>query len=182
MSETVAGLSPSQTVGPYLSIGLLGDVVTPELVPRATADAILIRGRLLDGAGDPVPDGMIEIWQADPTGRFPEAGDAFTGFGRSGTVDEGRFELVTLKPGRVPHPDGGLQAPHLSVSVFARGLLKRLATRMYFPDEAAANEADPVLALLPPERRSTLVAVQADGFLQFDIRLQGPGETVFFAV
>jgi protocatechuate 3,4-dioxygenase alpha subunit len=182
MSSPLAGLSPSQTVGPYLGIALLGEVVTAELVPRDAPEAIVIRGRLLDGAGVPVPDGMIEIWQADPAGRYAETGDGFTGFGRSGTVDEGRFELVTVKPGPVPHPSGGLQAPHLAVSVFARGLLKRLATRMYFPDEAAANDADPVLTLLPPERRSTLVAVQADGFLQFDIRLQGPGETAFFAV
>ena len=108
--------------------------------------------------------------------------EGFAGFGRSGTEDEGRFELVTVKPGAVPYPDGRLQAPHLVVGVFARGLLKRLATRMYFPDEEAANAADPVLALVAPERRATLVAVQEDGFLRFDIRLQGAGETVFFAV
>ena len=151
----------------------------------------MIRGRLLDGAGDPVPDGMVEIWQASPAGRYSHPADArddlvveegFAGFGRSGTEDEGRFELVTVKPGAVPYPDGRLQAPHLVVGVFARGLLKRLATRMYFPDEEAANAADPVLALVAPERRATLVAVQEDGFLRFDIRLQGAGETVFFAV
>ena len=191
MTSAPPGLSPSQTVGPYLSIGLLRDVVTPEVVPRDDPGALVIRGRLLDGAGDPVPDGMVEIWQASPAGRYSHPADAredlaleegFAGFGRSGTEDEGRFELVTVKPGAVPYPDGRLQAPHLVVGVFARGLLKRLATRMYFPDEEAANAADPVLALVAPERRATLVAVQEDGFLRFDIRLQGAGETVFFAV
>jgi protocatechuate 3,4-dioxygenase alpha subunit len=188
---TELGLTPSQTVGPYLSIGLLREVVTPEVVSRDDPRAIVIRGRLLDGAGAPVPDGMIEVWQANEAGRYAHASDprdelsleeGFLGFGRSGTEEEGRFELVTLKPGVVPHPDGRLQAPHLVVGVFARGLLKRLATRMYFPDEERANAADPVLALLPPERRSTLVAIQDDGFLRFDIRLQGGAETVFFAV
>ena len=191
MTSVSPGLSPSQTVGPYLSIGLLRDVVTPELVSRDDPGAIVIRGRLLDGAGAPVPDGMVEIWQANAAGRYshpadaredPAVEEAFAGFGRSGTEDEGRFELVTVKPGAVPYPDGRLQAPHLVVGVFARGLLKRLATRMYFPDEEAANAADPVLALVAPERRATLVAVQKDGFLRFDIRLQGAGETVFFAV
>jgi protocatechuate 3,4-dioxygenase alpha subunit len=191
MTTSGLGLSPSQTVGPYLSIGLLREVVTPEVVSGDDPRAIVIRGRLLDGAGDPVPDGMVEIWQANAAGRYahPSDGreelaleDGFLGFARSGTADEGRFELVTLKPGPVPYADGRPQAPHLAVGVFARGLLKRLATRMYFPDEEAANSADPVLALLPPERRSTLVAVQEDGFLRFDIRLQGPGETAFFAV
>ena len=191
MTSAPSGLSPSQTVGPYLSIGLLHDVVTPEVVPRDDPGALVIRGRMLDGAGDPVPDGMVEIWQASPAGRYSHPADAredvaleegFAGFGRSGTEDEGRFELVTVKPGAVPYPDGRLQAPHLVVGVFARGLLKRLATRMYFPDEEAANAADPVLALVAPERRATLVAVQEDGFLRFDIRLQGADETVFFAV
>jgi protocatechuate 3,4-dioxygenase alpha subunit len=188
---TELGLSPSQTVGPYLSIGLLREVVTPEVVPRDDPRAIAIRGRLLDGAGAPVPDGMIETWQANQAGRYAHASDrrpelpledAFLGFGRSGTEDDGRFELVTVKPGAVPYPDGRLQAPHLVVGVFARGLLKRLVTRMYFPDEERANAADPVLALVAPERRETLVAVQEDGYLRFDIRLQGGGETVFFAV
>jgi protocatechuate 3,4-dioxygenase alpha subunit len=189
--ETELGRSPSQTVGPYLSIGLLREVATPEVVPRDDPRAIVIRGRLLDGAGAPVPDGMIETWQANEAGRYAHAfdrraelplDDGFLGFGRSGTENEGRYELVTVKPGAVPYSDGRLQAPHLVVGVFARGLLKRLATRMYFPDEAAANAVDPVLALVSPERRTTLVAVQADGYLRFDIRLQGGRETVFFAV
>jgi protocatechuate 3,4-dioxygenase, alpha subunit len=189
--SSALGLSPSQTVGPYLSIGLLRELVTSEVVPREDPRAIVVRGRLLDGAGAPVPDGMVESWQANAAGRYahpadtrtePALEDGFLGFGRSGTEDEGWFELVTVKPGAVPHVDGRPQAPHLVVSVFARGLLKRLATRMYFPDEQEANAGDPVLALLPPACRSTLVAVADDGFLRFDIRLQGPDQTAFFAV
>jgi protocatechuate 3,4-dioxygenase alpha subunit len=173
-------LTGSQTVGPYLHIGLLRPLIGPEVVSRDEPGAIVIRGRLVDGAGLPVPDGMIETWQADPEGRYGAAG--FTGLARSGTVDGGTFELVTVKPGRVAHPDGRLQAPHLAVSVFARGLLKRLATRLYFPDEAEANAADPVLGLLSDEERSTLIAVPDAGFVRFDIRLQGTGQTTFFAV
>ncbi len=191
MTSLPPGLTPSQTVGPYLKIGLLRELITGEVVSRDDPRALVIRGRLLDGAGEPVPDGMVEIWQANAAGRYahPEDDredvpleDGFLGFGRSGTADEGRFEFVTVKPGPVPYPDGGVQAPHLVVGVFARGLLKRLVTRMYFPDEEAANASDPVLALLSPEERSTLVAVQEDGFLRFDIRLQGEGQTTFFAV
>ncbi len=190
MTETV-GLTPSQTVGPYLEIGLLRDVMAPQLVDRGDPRAIRIRGRLLDGAGEPVPDGMIEIWQANAAGRYAHPSDTrndvaleegFDGFGRSGTTADGRFEFVTVKPGRVPWPEGGLQAPHLVVGVFARGLLKRLATRMYFPDEAEANDSDPVLSALEPRERATLVAgAERDG-LRFDIHLQGERETTFFAV
>jgi protocatechuate 3,4-dioxygenase, alpha subunit len=182
----VAGaLTPSQTVGPFFAIGLL-DVIGPEVVAPGTPGAIQIEGRLLDGAGDAVPDGMVEIWGADPDGVYPQPGEPapgeFTGFGRSGTDLDGRFSFVTLKPGRVPGPEGQPQAPHLAVGVFARGLLKRLATRMYFPDEHGANAADPVLALLDEEARSTLIARGEDGVLRFDVRLQGEGETTFFAV
>ena len=173
-------LTGSQTVGPYLHLGLVGDLIPAEIVPREQPGAIVIRGRLLDGAGEPVPDGMIETWQADPAGRYNTGG--FGGLGRSGTVDGGTFEIVTVKPGRVPFPDGGLQAPHLAVGVFARGLLKRLATRLYFPDEAEANASDPVLGLLSDAERATLIAVPEDGALRFDIRLQGAGQTTFFAV
>ncbi len=191
MTSTRAGGTPSQTVGPYMKIGLLRELVTRELVSRDDPRALVIRGRLLDGAGDGVPDGMIETWQANAAGRYAHPADdrhelaledGFLGFGRSGTTDGGRFELVTVKPGRVPHPDGGLQAPHLAVGVMARGLLKRLVTRMYFPDEEGANAADPVLSLLSPAERSTLVAIEDGGFLRFDIRLQGPGQTTFFAI
>lgn len=174
------GLTASQTVGPYLHLGLLRPLIGSEVVPRDHPGAVVIRGRLVDGAGVPVPDGMVETWQADPAGRYGAAG--FSGLGRSGTVAGGTFEIVTVKPGRVGYPDGRLQAPHLAVGVFARGLLKRLATRLYFPDEAAANAADPVLCLLSEAGRAPLVAIPDDGFLRFDIRLQGDGQTTFFAV
>jgi protocatechuate 3,4-dioxygenase alpha subunit len=177
---TDPGLTGSQTVGPYLHLGLLAELIPATVVPREHPRAIVIRGRLLDGAGAPVPDGMIETWQADPAGRYNA--DGFAGLGRSGTVDGGAFEIVTVKPGRVRHPGGGLQAPHLAVGVFARGLLKRLATRLYFPDEAEANAVDPVLGLLADEERVTLVAVPDGDGLRFDIRLQGAGQTTFFAV
>ena len=187
---TDLGVTPSQTVGPYLAISL-HRLIGPELVDPGDSRAIRVRGTLLDGAGEPVPDGMVEIWQANTAGRYahPADGrtevpleDGFLGFGRSGTVLGGTFEFVTVKPGRVPWPDGGLQAPHLEIAVFARGLLKHAVTRLYFPDEAEANAADPVLSRLGEAARSTLVAVEEDGCLRFDIRLQGPGHTTFFAV
>lgn len=190
MSETLV-LTPSQTVGPYLSIGLLHAPISSTLVSEDDSRAIRIRGRLLDGHGDPVPDGMVEIWQANTAGRYAHPSDTrddvaleegFWGFGRSGTVDDGWFEFVTVKPGRVPAPDGGLQAPHVVVGVFARGLLKRLVTRLYFPDEEEANNADPVLAELGAAERATLIARPEDGAMRFDIRLQGDGQTTFFAI
>ena len=170
-------LTASQTVGPYFAVGLL-DVVGPELVEPGSPGAIRIEGVLLDGAGAPVPDGVLEIWQAGAQGRYSPDG----GFGRCGTDAEGRFHFVTVKPGGVPAPDGRLQAPHLALGVFARGLLKRLATRIYFPDEAEANAADPVLSSLDDAARATLVAREDEGVLRFDVRLQGEGETTFFAV
>ena len=188
---TELGLTPSQTVGPYLAIGLLGGPIMQRLVSESDPRAIRISGVLLDGAGDPVPDGMVEVWQANAVGRYGHPADdreevpledGFTGFGRSGTEDAGRFEFVTVKPGRVPWVDGRLQAPHLLVGIFARGLLKRVATRMYFPDEETANAEDPVLLGLEPEERETLVARAEDGALRFDIVLQGAGQTTFFAV
>jgi protocatechuate 3,4-dioxygenase, alpha subunit len=187
----IPGLSPSQTAGPYLSIGLLRDLITPHVVDPGDPRALRVHGTLLDGAGDPVPDGMVEIWQANAAGRYnhpaderPELPleDGFLGFGRSGTVDGGRFDFVAIKPGPVPWPEGGMQAPHLVVGVFARGLLKHAVTRMYFPDEEEANAADPVLSRLDEIARATLVAVAEDGGLRFDIRLQGPGHTTFLAV
>jgi protocatechuate 3,4-dioxygenase alpha subunit len=166
-------LTPSQTVGPYFTVGLTDRLVRAELVEPETPGAIRIRGRLIDGAGEPVPDGMVELWQASPEGSY----DASSGFGRAGTGDDGGFEFVTVKPG----PVAG-QAPHIAVGVFARGLNKRLATRIYFPDEKAANAADPVLASLDSAARATLVAVRENGALRFDIRLQGDRQTTFFAV
>jgi len=174
------GLTPSQTAGPYLSIGLLRELVPTQLVEPGDSRAIHVRGRLLDGAGEGIGDGMVEIWQADPAGRYGT--EAFPGFGRSRTGGDGSFAFVTLKPGPVPWPGGGLQAPHIAVGVLARGLLKRVVTRLYFPDEPAANEADPVLARLSPSQRESLVAVpDADG-LRFDIHMQGAAQTTFFAV
>ncbi len=184
-------LTASQTVGPYLSIGLLGGPVGAELVDPGDPRAIRIRGRLVDGVGDGLPDGLIEIWQANAAGRYAHPRDdrddlpledGFGGFGRSATEADGRFEFVTVKPGRVPWPAGGLQAPHLAVGVFARGLLKRVVTRLYFPDETTANATDPVLSALDEEARATLVAAAETRGLRFDIRLQGPGQTTFFAV
>lgn len=185
------GLTPSQTAGPYLSIGLLREPRTSALVDPADPRAISIRGRLLDGAEEGVADGMIEIWQANEAGRYRHPADErdelpledeFLGFGRSGTEDGGGFEFMTIKPGRVPWPGGGDQAPHVLVGIFARGLLKRVVTRIYFPDEVEANAADPVLAALDEAARATLVATPENGGLRFDIRLQGPRQTTFFAV
>ena len=121
---------------------------------------------------------MVELWQAGADGTY----ESSSGFGRTGTDRDGGFEFVTVKPGPVPGPDGTTQAPHIAVGVFARGLNKRLATRIYFPDEEAANAADPVLASLAPEARATLVAEAEDGGFRFDIRLQGDPQTTFFAV
>lgn len=184
-------LTPAQTVGPFFELSLLA---TPqaELVPPSTPGAIRIEGRVLDGAGDPVDDALVEIWQAGRSGRYAHPADqrdelplepGFTGFGRCGTDEAGRYWFVTVKPGPVPAPAGRPQAPHIDFSVLARGLLHRLVTRMYFPDEPDANAHDPVLESIPdPERRATLVAVAEDSALRFDIRLQGDRETVFFAI
>jgi protocatechuate 3,4-dioxygenase alpha subunit len=184
-------VTPSQTIGPFFSFALVDGPLRNELVPPESPGAIRIRGQVLDGAGEPVPDAMVEIWQANSAGRYAHPADTrtelpldagFTGFGRSGTEPEGWFEFVTVKPGRVPGPQGQLQAPHVSVGVFARGLLKRLVTRMYFPDEPKANADDPVLATIDPEVGATLVARAEDGALRFDIHLQGDRQTAFFAV
>jgi len=171
----VSGQTPSQTVGPFFAVGLLWPD-GPLVVPDGTPGSFRLSGRLLDGAGDPVPDALIETWQADADGRF---GGSFRGFGRCPTDDDGHYEIRTRKPGPVPAPDGGMQAPHLDVSVFARGLLNRVVTRIYFADEPA-NATDPVLATVPAERRGTLIAVPSEDGYRFDIRLQGADETVFF--
>jgi protocatechuate 3,4-dioxygenase alpha subunit len=185
---TEPGLTPSQTVGPFLHIGLPWDD-GPDVVAGGTPGAVEIGGVVTDGAGVPVPDALVETWQADPDGRFAHpddprgpAGTGFRGFGRCPTDAEGRYRIRTLKPGPLPTPDGGTEAPHLDVSVFARGLLDRVVTRIYFPDEPAANAADPVLTALDPDRRGTLIAGATEGGYRFDIRLQGADETVFFDV
>jgi len=189
-------LTPSQTVGPYFAMRL-PFAEGPYVVPAGTPGALVIYGRLHDGAGDPIPDGLIETWQADPRGRFahpddprgpvPDGDLAFRGFGRCPTGHDGTFRIVTLKPGPLPFGDGRTEAPHINVSVLARGMLDRSVTRVYFPDEAGANDNDPVLQLVPEHRRHTLLAVPAgvneetgQTLLRFDIRMQGDHETVFF--
>jgi protocatechuate 3,4-dioxygenase alpha subunit len=167
--------TPSQTVGPFFEFGLR---TKTELVGADTDGAITIEGRVLDGAGEPVPDGLVEIWHADAGGRY--AGNA--GWGRCQTASDGGYGFTTLKPGAVHEPDGTVQAPHVTVLCFARGLLKPVLTRLYFPDEGESNAADPLLAALADEaERATLVATaKGPGSYGFDIRLQGDGQTVFF--
>lgn len=172
----------SQTAGPFLSIGLLPLELT-ELVPVGTPGAVVVRGRVLDGAGAAVPDAAVELWQADPDGRLdtsPSTDGIARWFGRSLTDADGRFRFVTVKPGPLSGP-GGPEAPHLELLVFARGLMRPVRTRAYFPDETGPNGSDPVLSRVSAERRETLVAYAEGDELAFDIRLQGPGETVFFA-
>jgi protocatechuate 3,4-dioxygenase alpha subunit len=195
MSEPVPApgrlpLTSSQTAGPYLTIGCTwpdGE----DVVPGDTPGAFRIVGRLLDGAGEPVSDGLVETWQADPAGRFDHPDDprgradagvpGFRGFGRSCTDAEGGWGVLTVLPGSVPAADGTPQAPHLDVSVLARGLLDRVITRIYFPEDGEALARDPVLRSVPEHRRSTLVAqATGDGGYRFDIHLQGDDETVFF--
>jgi protocatechuate 3,4-dioxygenase alpha subunit len=179
----------SQTIGPYLHIGmtwLVDETMAPEGVE---GERVTLAGRVVDGDGKPVDDAMLEIWQANAAGRYAHPDDArdppadrrFSGFGRIYTDEDGRFRVHTIKPGRVPAPDGRLQAPHLNVSIFMRGLLKQLVTRVYF-DGDPANADDPVLALVPAARRGTLVARRAQGSLEWNVVLQGRGETVFFAI
>jgi protocatechuate 3,4-dioxygenase, alpha subunit len=182
--------TPSQTVGPYFAIGLPFDV-GPFAVPDGTPGAIHIRGTVYDGAGVPIPDFLLETWQADSEGHFadmqghggPSEVPGFRGFARYGLEDgDGNFDIVTIKPGPVPGLNGQTQAPHIDVSLFARGMLHRTVTRIYFADEVDANAADPVLAGVPADRRDTLLAQATEDGYRFEIRLQGPDETVFFAV
>jgi protocatechuate 3,4-dioxygenase alpha subunit len=169
--------TPSQTVGPFFGFALPWPD-GPHVVPVGTPGAFWLRGRVLDGAGEPVPDALVETWQADPDGRLDDP--AFRGFGRCPTDPAGAWALHTVKPGRLPGRDGAPQAPHLAMSVFARGLLNRVVTRVYFADEQPANAADPVLASLDEPLRATLLARQDGDGYTFGIRLQGEHETVFF--
>ena len=187
----IFGTTPSQTVGPYFAIGLPWPD-GPHAVAPDTTGTITIAGRVYDGAGVPVPDFLLETWQADPEGRFndlhghggPSQAPGFRGFARYGVeTGDGSFELLTVKPGRVTGPHEALMAPHLAVTMMARGMLNRVVTRIYFGDEPEANASDPILALVPAQRRETLIAeADGNGGYRFDIRLQGPGETVFFSV
>jgi protocatechuate 3,4-dioxygenase, alpha subunit len=173
---SVARPTPSQTIGPFFRFGM--DWMVPDLVAPGGPGAVTVSGRVIDGAGAPVPDALIEIWQADSLGRFPpESEPGWTGFGRCLNDGGGEFGFTIVKPGPV---DG--QAPHIDVSVFARGLLQRLVTRIYFPDEGEANEIDPVLCSVPGHAaRASLIAAADGGGLRFDIYLQGQLETAFFA-
>ena len=195
----MSALTPSQTVGPWFAYGLTpegkydwSDLATGNLItPDVVGDRIRIEGIVRDGDGTPMPDAMIEIWQADGQGRLPGQSNgaapntSFKGFGRCPTDPKGTFWFETVKPGSVPAPDGKPQAPHILIAVFARGLLTHLYTRVYFADETS-NASDPVLKLVPADRRDTLIAKKetqgGKTLYRFDIRLQGEGETVFFDV
>lgn len=204
----MSDITPSQTVGPFFAYGLTprgrchwdpngtyswketvgADLITPD----ATGEKIHIEGRVLDGDGQPINDAMIEIWQADAQGRYASPGDArarpntkFKGFGRSATDKDGVYSFDTIKPGPVPGPGGKMQAPHIVVAIFSRGMLRQIYTRLYFSDESA-NGSDPILSLVPQERRGTLIAHKQAGAgrtsYRFDIRVQGEDETVFFEI
>ena len=181
-------LTPSQTTGPFVAISFERTVVDDVAPPSVAGDRVTIRGRVLDGDGKPVDDAVIETWQANSHGKYAHPEDTrekllepeFKGFGRVLSDGHGAFRFKTIKPGRVPGPGDTLQAPHLVVLVFMRGLLKHLVTRIYFPDEPS-NSEDAILALVPPERRSTLVARKVeDGLFEWNVVLQGDQETVFF--
>jgi protocatechuate 3,4-dioxygenase alpha subunit len=201
-------ITPSQTVGPFFAYGL-----TPEgrcdwkpndiycwknsaesniVTPDASGERIRIEGKVLDGDGAPINDAMIEIWQADAQGRYAHPRDnralpnaTFKGFGRSATDKQGVYAFETVRPGAVPGPNGKQQAPHIVVCIFSRGMLRQIYTRLYFSDEKA-NDSDPILSIVPAERRGTLIA-KRDGngnppLYRFDIRVQGENETVFFDI
>jgi protocatechuate 3,4-dioxygenase alpha subunit len=162
----MSAATPSQTVGPFFSFGLVDANL---VVAPGDAQPVRIEGWVLDGAGAGVPDAVVEIL-------------APAGFGRCLTAADGGYRFVVSKPPVGRHPDGTVEAPHLEVSVFARGLLQRVATRLYFPDDPA-NDADPVLTSIADDAvRATLVARPGDGGLRFDVHLQGPQETAFFAL
>jgi protocatechuate 3,4-dioxygenase, alpha subunit len=180
----------SQTVGPFFRIGFKWLYVDNLAGEGARGDKVEISGRVLDADGQPIPDAMLELWQANAHGKYAHPDDAqeksadpaFSGFGRIPTEEDGTFRFTTIKPGQVPGPNGKLQAPHIVVSVFMRGLLRRLVTRIYFPDEPS-NHDDFALNLVEPDRRSTLIARKSTtGGAQFEwnIIMQGPDETVFF--
>jgi protocatechuate 3,4-dioxygenase alpha subunit len=191
-------ITPSQTVGPYFKYGLTpgrdyqwNDAFSNDLVtPDVSGDRIRIAGQVFDGDGKLVPDSMLEIWQPDAQGRFADPQDtravpntAFRGFGRCGTDANGGFTFHTIRPGPAPGPGGKPQAPHILLAVFARGMTQQAITRIYFEDQDSANAADPILALVPADRRATLIATREAGepaTYRFDVHLQGDRETVFF--
>lgn len=186
----MSGQTPFQTLGPFFHFALPfpgGETLVTE---KTVGERIVLKGVVRDGGGAPVPEALIEIWQADAAGRYNHPDDdrdappdpAFDGFGRAATDAEGRYTFTTIRPGRVPGPDGRLQARHVMVSVMGRGILTRLVTRLYFEDDESAAD-DPILQLVPAGRRDTLIARRhGDGRYRFDIALQGERETVFFDV
>jgi protocatechuate 3,4-dioxygenase alpha subunit len=180
----------SQTVGPFFSIGLERLNCAALAGPGVSGERVTIEGRVLDADGVGVPDAIIELWQANARGKYAHPEDAqdkpveagFQGYGRIPTDEDGKFRFTTIKPGAVPGPDGKLQAPHIAVSVFMRGLLRRLVTRIYFPNEPG-NAEDFALGLVEARRRGTLIARKVagmDGLLKWDVIMQGAEETVFF--
>lgn len=195
----MTGITPSQTVGPYFKYGLTprgdyqwNDAFSNDLVtPDVTGERIRIVGQIFDGDGKPINDSMLEIWQADAQGHFAGPQDkralpnsAFKGFGRCGTDAYGSYSFSTIKPGAVSGPQDKPQAPHIVLAVYARGMTQQAMTRIYFENETA-NAADPILALVPADRRSTLIAKHEAGDVatyRFDVHLQGDRETVFFDV
>lgn len=191
--------TPSQTVGPYFAYGLTPAeygrpaIVDNVLVNGGTAgERIRIHGRVTDGADQPITDALLEIWQADSAGCYPHPEDGrradpeFRGFGRCATDVNGMFSFLTIKPGRVPDPGGGFQAPHVSLIVLLRGILSHAYTRIYFSDETGPNQEDALLSKVEPGRRPTLIAQLDDSRkvlrYRFDVHMQGPEETVFFDV
>ncbi len=185
--------TPSQTVGPFFHFCLTSEECSVSRIagPEAEGERVKLTVCVTDGDSLLLDDSMIEIWQADAAGKYNHPDDnqnkacdpRFLGFGRMGTGDDGCCQFETIRPGTVPGPGNSVQAPHLNVAVFARGMLKQLYTRIYFAGDPA-NEHDPVLALVPPERRETLMAQPAApaGAWRFNVRLQGDQETVFFDV
>lgn len=186
----MSGITPSQTVGPYFGIMVRGRNECRQVTDATAGAHIVIEGRVVDGVGNAIPDALVEIWQADANGRYqhpddpgsPPADPHFSGYGWAHTRGNGGFRFETVKPGRVAAPDGSEQAPHVLVSVMSRGILTRFITRIYFDDEPS-NEDDPILALVPEERRQTLLARHVgEGRYEFNLVMQGEGETVFFDV
>ncbi len=187
--DASTGPTPSQTVGPYFH-----DALPYEHGPRVASHnrpgAIRLHGRVLDGNGAPIPDSLVEIWQADESGDLtsapgiydPVAADGFRGFGRCPTDSDGSYEFLTVKPGAVPTIAGEGQAPHIAMSVFARGMLRRVVTRVYFPDDTEAHATDPLLSAVEESRRPTLIATATEDGYRFDVHIQGGDETVFLDV
>lgn len=186
------GVTPPQTIGPFFHPALLRDGAVQNVLirPETEGERIRIEGQVFDGDDAPVSDASIEIWQANRYGRYNHSTDdsnlpldpAFTGYGRAATDDDGRFWFDTIRPGLVRFDEIRSQAPHICLTIFARGLLNHVVTRLYFEDDPA-NETDPILQLVPEDRRHTLIARRGEGTVyHLDIRLQGTDETVFFNV